>query len=1522
MQDGEEPERADTCRICSAPAEPDQPLFHPCKCSGTIRYIHQDCLTTWLAHSKKKSCDVCKHPAWWISNLPRPSQTNSTSLFHKVRLEPLPPPAQNGTFIERVTSHPAWASISADIFTGQIIAALIVLTFISIFLLREWISQNARPGLFDDDELEADDQVPNVAPPPVQDPAFPPPPRDPPEIEGFPEADLAHRQQQAMRAMDALRLQMNQRPQSTSAATQDGFSDHDNDGAIHRWKGKEREDGGESSKRPRTMEWDEKELLERMNRPEYKRRVRMVGRLAAKRRLKAARAMDKKRDLSSSLPELEGGKSFDFTFKPPTSSGEDKPTWLSEPSTPSEPLALSSGSSPSSPTVFPPVQLQPPTHDIPFSLRSPKSESSAPAPTSSTSGESSTNVPRSPQRPPMPSSISSPPPLLLDRLATYRPPEDLFEPGSSAGLSNAPSTYSADYFGSRQSTTSSTMATAGSDASASGSSSSGAQMPWDPPAGGEYGVVPPQMNEVHPRNASFNDLPRLVHVQSDSDEEDTDTEEDDVPLIRPRPGIRPADARGLFWNPETDEDEFDDDTDEDHEREQDMRRFFADPEDGEAWRRDGGGQVGEGAPRNENGMGVQENGAVGVGEQGDPAEGPVDPNEDIDGNVEDDMEGAMEGEILRLSSRIQMLIEFKAIGMRGPIYGVFQNAALMVFVLDTAIGLCIWIPFTVGKTAALLSMVPHRTLQILHLPIKAMRLVTDPIVDSGVYVITRFLIPPCLDVVKGAINVAGIITSLVVRKIFGSGAAENLSQSSHEFLDHSKDILLSSLDKFNPFSPSPTSNVTVPEPGPLFPAFAEPLEPYFAALGKQVRLFLLSLCRTWASLAMGDGPTDKVFAILLGYLVFILSLAIYLNVLTVGNARNAGRAVRNVVRQQALVVKVAAFIFIELVIFPLACGIILDVSTVWLFPEANIHSRIAFFGQAPLTAMFYHWVAGTMFMTIMRPGAMWFIKDPQDHNSHPIRDILERPTLVQLRKILVSAVMYAMVVFCVVGSVAGLLLLGSKSIMPFRWKNREPLSNVPVDLLFLHLVLPQTLHYFKPRRGLKTIATRVWRYLATKLRLTSYFFGGRYPDEEYASGGWFGSSSTETTDETGDTRVVNGTFRRVPATDHLALPREMRATARVTADGTPYDEEAAKLIRMQNAEAQKARRDIDKDYMVVFIPAGFRYRILAFIGLLWTVGALFIGVAVALPVQLGRSFFGLFTTREVHDGYSFIVGFYSLWACYLCGRTIDRLEKQQRRIREAQDERGRVYVRDVRILAIKRSLCWVSKAAYVGFFMGVVVPILVSFVIDLYVVLPVRSMLNPGVTPRVRVVDAWALGLLYAKIAMHVLRLRPPNQLTRALQHMVDIGWSRLDALVLTKEVIAPLVGGLLGMILLPAVVLQCGRLLFPTAMANTQFMFMNIYPAIFVFATLVRSSVVFYDVLSSWSQSIRDKEFLVELRLKNHEPEPPRSISNEPSASTTTSTESGTQSGGEGGGEERVPPVQPPEQVVVPALDGGGDIP
>ena len=74
--------------------------------------------------------------------------------------------------------------------------------------------------------------------------------------------------------------------------------------------------------------------------------------------------------------------------------------------------------------------------------------------------------------------------------------------------------------------------------------------------------------------------------------------------------------------------------------------------------------------------------------------------------------------------------------------------------------------------------------------------------------------------------------------------------------------------------------------------------------------------------------------------------------------------------------------------------------------------------------------------TIMRPGAMWFIKDPSDQNFHPIRDILERPALVQLRKLSVSAIMYGLVVACGVGSIGGLMCLGRGIVLPLRWKPR------------------------------------------------------------------------------------------------------------------------------------------------------------------------------------------------------------------------------------------------------------------------------------------------------------------------------------------------------------------------------------------------------------------------------------------------------------------------------------------------------
>ncbi|KAI8915089.1 hypothetical protein BC831DRAFT_168403 [Entophlyctis helioformis] len=55
------PDSDSICRVCRSPATPDDPLFHPCKCSGSMRFVHQQCLEDWLSHSGKRHCEICNH---------------------------------------------------------------------------------------------------------------------------------------------------------------------------------------------------------------------------------------------------------------------------------------------------------------------------------------------------------------------------------------------------------------------------------------------------------------------------------------------------------------------------------------------------------------------------------------------------------------------------------------------------------------------------------------------------------------------------------------------------------------------------------------------------------------------------------------------------------------------------------------------------------------------------------------------------------------------------------------------------------------------------------------------------------------------------------------------------------------------------------------------------------------------------------------------------------------------------------------------------------------------------------------------------------------------------------------------------------------------------------------------------------------------------------------------------------------------------------------------------------------------
>ncbi|XP_075036887.1 E3 ubiquitin-protein ligase MARCHF7-like isoform X2 [Mixophyes fleayi] len=68
LEDSEE-EEGDLCRICQTGlSTPTNPFLEPCKCSGSLQYVHQDCMKKWL-HAKISSgssletittCELCK----------------------------------------------------------------------------------------------------------------------------------------------------------------------------------------------------------------------------------------------------------------------------------------------------------------------------------------------------------------------------------------------------------------------------------------------------------------------------------------------------------------------------------------------------------------------------------------------------------------------------------------------------------------------------------------------------------------------------------------------------------------------------------------------------------------------------------------------------------------------------------------------------------------------------------------------------------------------------------------------------------------------------------------------------------------------------------------------------------------------------------------------------------------------------------------------------------------------------------------------------------------------------------------------------------------------------------------------------------------------------------------------------------------------------------------------------------------------------------------------------------------------
>lgn len=81
------------CRICFSGDEPNDVLISPCRCSGSMGYIHRSCLTRWLEQKKgsrgSAKCELCRfvfhrHKKFKVKSCRMPPVSRRDKILHTV----------------------------------------------------------------------------------------------------------------------------------------------------------------------------------------------------------------------------------------------------------------------------------------------------------------------------------------------------------------------------------------------------------------------------------------------------------------------------------------------------------------------------------------------------------------------------------------------------------------------------------------------------------------------------------------------------------------------------------------------------------------------------------------------------------------------------------------------------------------------------------------------------------------------------------------------------------------------------------------------------------------------------------------------------------------------------------------------------------------------------------------------------------------------------------------------------------------------------------------------------------------------------------------------------------------------------------------------------------------------------------------------------------------------------------------------------------------------------------------------
>jgi E3 ubiquitin-protein ligase MARCH6 len=833
------------------------------------------------------------------------------------------------------------------------------------------------------------------------------------------------------------------------------------------------------------------------------------------------------------------------------------------------------------------------------------------------------------------------------------------------------------------------------------------------------------------------------------------------------------------------------------------------------------------------------------------------------------------------------------IGMQGPLTGLFQNAMFSAVLISATLACAVWFPYLWGKIVILFMGSPVAL--FIKLPLQIFATITDLLVDAVVVVIAGVVFVATYSTFLGVQMVsqgtmarpfeivserAGTITDNAVLRLqklvqesplFPPPTYFRLSVNSHEALRTIQNTTSHSMNQTSNMITTLLKDAAATSPL-MVVGSALRLIPQSIGKGTTMLYEKLTSAASWVSTAKlyqitfdfdlgsdADSPTaaisqwtatDRLIAVLAGYAFFAFAGAVYLrrgsHFSNSPQGQKIERILTEILHQAGGVLKVILIISIEMLVFPLYCGLLLDMALLPLFKDASLYTRWQFTRESLWTSGFVHWFIGTCYMfhfalfvsmcrKIMRRGVLYFIRDPDDPQFHPVRDVLERSVTTQLRKIAFSALVYgALVIICLGGVVWSLNQL-TTGVLPIHWVSHAPSLELPLDLLFYNFLTPVIIKLYKPSEILSNISAWWFKLCARVLRLSNFLFGEKANEQEgrMVNGEW----------------VFEGRYVRAPASDQARIPKGHPVFVEV-------DEKDVRKDDQQDAGGVHNSNLVTK----VYIPPWFRLRIGMFVFTIWIFAAVAGVSATILPLLFGRYLFSLILPIDVemNDIHSFSLGLYTLgclaytaYQCYNLCRGIDRPAANA-----------------LVTLAMTASRLGMRIARFTYVWTGLIfmIPFLFAVLIEFYGLIPLHAYLGPKEPHVVHLIQDWTLGFLYARLVARLTFQDRASRPARAFAAVIRDGYMNPNAKIATRCFLLPAVSLFVVSIVLPSSVAFTANhtVLIAAEEQTKKLVWRFAFPAIGLLVGLAWAAREGLSVLQRWRGLVRDEVYLIGERLHN----------------------------------------------------------